>query len=301
MDFSILIGLVSTEDSERIFEMLASLRKQTGLQKYEVIIADRRNDQHSHRLDKEFAEVTLIPCPPSTSLPKLRTLALDRAVGNYIVVTEDHVVPAANWLESMAQAFKSAPEGTVAVGGCVENGVYKLAFDWATFLCEYCYFPEPVEQGVTNVLPGMNIAYRHSVFDDIDRELLINGFWETTLHPVLLKKGNKFFSSNAIKLYHCKKFSFKLFVEQRFIYSRYYAGLRFERTQRLKRITACILTLLLPPVLLFRCMKQIGRKKRLKKELYTAMPYLLVFYSVWALGEMAGYLFGQGDALSQIE
>lgn len=300
-EFSVLIGMVSTEDADRILETLESLRNQQGSHSYEVIIGDRRNDEISARIDADYPEVQRITCPGETSLPELRTLALDKANGTYIIVTEDHNVPSENWLDSMAQAFEESPEGTVAVGGCVENGVYDTALDWATFFCEYSYFLESVDEGDTTVLPGMNVAYHHSIFKDLDRELLTSGFWETTVHPVLLEKGLKLYSTNKIRLYHCKKFSFGLFARQRFIYSRYYAGLRFSRGQLLKRIVACAATGILPPLLLFRSIKQIKAKNRLSREFKSALPYLLMFYIIWAYGEMVGYILGKGNALARIE
>lgn len=300
-EFSILIGLVSTEDSDRILQTLEALRDQQGSHRYEVIIADRRHDDISSRLDADFQEVRRIPCPPKMSLPELRTRALDEARGACIVVTEDHCVPSKNWLVSMAQAFDEAPAGTVAVGGCVENGVYDTPLDWATFLCEYSYFIEPVEEGDTTVLPGMNVAYRSSIFDDLDRGLLTSGFWETTVHPVLIEKGLKLYSTNKIRLYHCKKFSRGLFAKQRFIYSRYYAGLRFSSSQIIKRILACGATVLLPPLLLYRISRQVRVKGRLASEFRSAMPNLLLFYLIWAFGEMVGYILGTGDALARIE
>lgn len=301
MDFSILIGLVSTEDTGRIFECLNALQNQEGAHSYEVIIADRRNNDVSKRLDNEYPEVKRFSCPSHMSLPELRTLALDKANGTYIIVTEDHTVPSNNWLASMAQAFTDSPEGTVAVGGCVENGVDDTPFDWATFLCEYSYFLESIDEGTSKILPGMNIAYHRSIFDSIEHKLLTSGFWETTVHPILLAKGLKFFSTNKIKLYHCKKFSFGLFAKQRFIYSRYYAGLRYGRWQLFKRFFACAATVLLPALLLLRSSKQMKAKNRLAKEFKLAIPNLLVFYVIWACGEMFGYVFGSGDALRKIE
>ena len=301
IDFSILIGLVSTEDSDRIFEMLNALRAQTVKHSYEVIIADRRNNSISNKIKEKYPEVSLIGAPSSTSLPELRTLALEEAVGTYYIVTEDHTVASLDWLASIWNVFETAGEGTVAVGGCVENGVYESPFDWATFLCEYSYFLESVDEGNTNVLPGMNVAYHHSIFDNIERSLLTEGFWETTIHPSLLKNGFKFYSSNQIKLYHCKKFSFSLFAKQRFIYSRYYAALRFKPNQPIKKLIACLSTPVLPLLLLFRSIKQITAKKRLKAEFKSAIPFLLVFYIIWSLGEMTGYLLGKGDSLSRIE
>ena len=300
-EFSILIGLVSTEDRERILQTLESLRRQQGSHNYEVIIADRRNDDVSTQLDENYPEVKLINCPASTSLPELRTIALDASSGTYVIVTEDHCVPAEDWLASMALAFEEAPEGTVAVGGCVENGACDTALDWATFLCEYSYFLDPVEEGETTVLTGMNVAYHRSVFDGLDRKLLTSGFWETTVHPVLVEKSRKLYSTNKIKLYHSKKFSFGLFVRQRFIYSRYYAGSRYSRRQLMKRIAVCCATVILPVLLLYRSRKQIKAKNRLAAEFRLAVPYLFLFYVVWSLGEMTGYIFGSGDALANIE
>jgi len=299
--FSILIGMVSTEDEQRVLETLDSLRQQQGHHSYEVIIGDRRNDDVSANIDKNYPEVKRLSADIDTSLPVLRTNALDHARGKYIIVTEDHCVPSLNWLESFAQAFDTAPDKTIAVGGCVENGVDDSALDWATFFCEYSFFLDPVQEGVSGVLPGMNVAYRREAFEGIPRESLTSGFWETTLHHMLIEKGYQLYSTNTIKLFHSKKFSLGLFLRQRFIYSRYYAGLRFPTTKRLHRLAACGATVLLPPLLFYRMIKQIRLKKRLRKELFQASPYLALFILVWAVGEMWGYAFGTRNALAEIE
>jgi len=237
----------------------------------------------------------------STSLPALRTSALEQATGKYIIITEDHCVPSTDWLSSFYQAFEDAPENTMAVGGCVENGVSESSFDWATFFCEYSFFLQPVHEGTGNTLPGMNVACRKEVFLKVNREILTSGFWETTLHPQLIKQGYKLFSTNKIKLFHSKKFTLGLFLRQRFIYSRYYAGLRFKSSQYFHRLLACCATVLLPPLLLYRIVKRIRTKKRLRKELLSASPYLALFMVVWAAGEMWGYVFGADKTLAAIE
>jgi len=299
--FSVLIGLVSTTDRGRILETLDSLRRQDGAHSYEVIIGDRRNDDISRKIEETYPDALLIPCPSHTALPELRTAALDRALGQYIVVTEDHCVPAGDWLDSIARAFRAAPAGTVAVGGCVENGVPDTALDWATFFCEYGSFLAPVTEGVCAHLPGMNVAYDRSALQNLDRSLLSGGFWETTVHPVLLKAGKTLVSSNSITVFHCKKFSFGLFARQRFIYSRYYAGLRFGRGQRMRNVIAFAATPLLPVLLLYRMFRQIRAKNRFRAELISALPWLATFVLIWALGEMVGYALGAGDARTRIE
>lgn len=299
--FSVLIGLVSTEDDTRVLETLDALRMQNKKYSYEVIIGDRRQDNVSRQIQSRYPEVTLVACEPNTSLPILRMVALERACGAYIIVTEDHCVPSENWLESIAAAFQRAPGGTVAVGGCVENGVSDTALDWATFFCEYSFFLSSVKEGVCDTLPGMNVAYDQRVFATLDNAVLASGFWETTVHPLLLKNGKTFYSTNEIKLFHCKKFSFRLFAQQRFLYSRYYAGLRFSQDDLLKRLIAFFLTPILPVLLFYRMYKQIRAKNRLQRELISAVPILAVFVVIWAWGEMVGYALGAGDALARIE
>ena len=171
----------------------------------------------------------------------------------------------------------------------------------ATFFCEYSHFLSPVQDGNTEVLPGVNIAYRRTVFNDIEERTLISGFWETTLHPVLLRRGHTFYSCNAIRVYHCKKFSLKLFITQRFVYSRYYAGLRFGQNQLASRLLAACVSPLLPALVLCRMVGCIRAKRRLYYEFIRATPYLLLFTLVWALGELWGYLFGAGSALVAVE
>ncbi len=299
--FSIIAGRVSTEDNARVLELIDSLRAQTGDHTCEVILADRRNDAISRRVAEAYPEITLIPCEPDATLPELRTRALERATGEFVIVTEDHCVPPPDWLASISEAFERAPRGTVAVGGCVENGVCDTALDWATFICEYAMFVRPVAEGPTHSLPGMNVAYRRDALLGMERGRLTEGFWETTVHPELLARGSILFSSNAIRIDHRKKFSFRLFATQRFIYSRYYAGLRFPRHAYARRAAGFVASLALPPLLLLRMTRNLWAKRRLRREYLRALPYLTVFLVIWAAGEMAGYLAGTGPALRQIE
>jgi Glycosyl transferase family 2 len=299
--FSILIGRASTEDSARILETLNALRVQKGSPTYEVIIADRLCDAVTELLCVAYPEAQIIRCATRTSLPELRALAFDRARGHYVVLTEDHCVPPEDWLASILDAFRVAPELTVAVGGTVENGICDTAFDWATFFCEYSAFVGPIRSGPARSLPGMNVAYLRSAIIEIDRTVLLRGFWETTVHPILAQKRLILYLSKSVSILHKKKFSFALFAHQRFLYSRYYAGLRFTRKQVAARWAACALTLALPPLLLFRIIRSLAMKKRLLPQFIRAFPYLVVFLLIWAWGEMVGYVSGPGDALLRIE
>ena len=122
-----------------------------------------------------------------------------------------------------------------------------------------------------------------------------------SVHPELLRRELVFYSTNRIVIYHSKSFSFRLFAYQRFLYSMYFAGIRFGREQYLWRLAASALSLLLPAVLLYRIAKKVWTKDRFKMQLISALPTLAVFVVIWSFGEMVGYLAGAGNALSRIE
>ncbi len=299
--FSILIGRVSTEDRDRILQALDALQKQNQDCPYEVVLADRLHDEITEKISVEYPEVVLIRSDKNATLPAMRADALVAATGAYIIVTEDHCVPGDGWLRAFYKTLLTAPDDVAAVGGCVENGVFETPLDWATFLCEYSGSVAPASEGYADDVPGMNVAYRRTAFEGIDESLLRRGFWETTLHPILRQRGQKFYSSNTIRLNHCKKFSLALFCRQRYVYSRYYAGIRFPPNALSKRLIAMVLSVALPPLLLWRMRTNLARKNRLGREFLTAVPYLALFVVIWAAGEIAGYVTGPGGALAEIE
>lgn len=297
---SILIGRVSTEDGDRVLETLESLRNQDTDLTREVVIIDRLDDRISAEIRTRFPEVRLLACERGASLPKMRAQALAASRGRLILVTEDHCVPPSSWLRDFKTAHDEHPDASV-IAGCVENGVTGRALDWATYLCEYAPFAPPIDEGPGANLAGMNVLYKRSVLEDCAPELLTRGFWETTVHPLLAQQGKLLVATNRIRIFHCKKFSFRLFAAQRFAYSRYYAGIRFPRERRLVRWIAALATPVLPALLTFRLVRAARRKPSIASPTLRAIPYLFVFFVIWAFGETVGYLTGPGDSLRAIE
>lgn len=300
IEISVVIGRVSSEDSDRILETIVGFRAGAEGLDYEIVIVDRMNDALSLQLANDFAEIKHISCAAELSLPEMRTIAFEASRGPIVAVTEDHCVPAPGWLRLALDTFTTGGNKLVAIGGTVVNGVKDSGFDWATFLCEYSYFSPPVVDGVSRVLPGMNVAYRREVLAAVPRDTLTSGFWETTLHEKLLANGGTLLSMNSLIMYHCKRFSFSLFARQRFIYSKYYAGLRSEHSGVGKRLMMATASLALPPVLLWR-MLTASRQKKLLREFLAALPSLSVLVIIWSVGESVGALAGPGNALAQIE
>jgi hypothetical protein len=298
---SVLIGRVSKLEAARIVDTLIALREQSPAVGHEVIVADRLDDTVSRRIERDFPDVRLLRFPPETSLPALRTEALVAARGRYTVVTEDHCVPARDWLAQIVSAFAREEADVVAVGGTVVNGLAQRWLDRATFQCEYGNYLPPRKSGPDTDLPGMNVAYVRQRLLALDRKALVGGFWETTIHPALLRQHARLVFANGVRVAHCKHFGLTEFLEQRFLYSRYYAGNRFGQVAWARRVAALLFSPLLPILLLWRFQRSALRRCRYWDEFISLAPLLTLFALVWAIGEMAGYTLGPGDALARLE
>lgn len=285
-----------------IHRLLSALQQQTGDIPFEVIVADRCKDGTAERIRRDYPEVQVLRAKWRATLPELRTMALDRAQGRIILVTEDHTVPPPHWIERPTRALDQAPKRVAAVGGAVDNAMGDRAVDWAAFLCEYSAHLPPQPAGEVNDIPGMNIAYRKEVLDRMDRRSLKRGFWESTVHPRLLAEGYVFLSLPDVVIQHRKRFGFMYFIKQRFHYSRHCAGTRLESMTRGRRCAFAALSLLaLPGVALLRITRQVIPRPPYRVAFARALPALICFVIAWGVGEATGYLFGPGDSLVEIE
>jgi glycosyltransferase involved in cell wall biosynthesis len=299
VEASVLVGSVNGGDW--IHVLLDALEHQDGDVAFEVIVADRCGDGTAEQIRREHPAVQVLDAPAGTELPTLRTLALEQARGKYVFVTEDHNVPPSNWIARFVDELERAPDTVAAVGGLVDNAMRARAVDWAAFLCEYAAFLPPEPSGEVADAPGMNVAYRRNVFDGLDREVLTRGFWESTVHPRLREQGRTFRRAGDVVMSHRKRFGFRYFLSQRFVYSRYYAGVRFEHHQLGKRLMYAVLSPLLPPLVLVRVAKGALSREVFRQPALRSLPALACFSVAWGIGEAVGYVLGPGDSLSRIE
>jgi len=293
---SVLIARASLQDGPRITSTLQSLRAQRCDFPYEIIVVDRVGDVAGAPDTDHDVPLRCQRVAHDTPLPRMRWMALQMARGRVVAVTEDHCVAEPDWLQQLHDEFERDP-ALVAIGGGVANGLTDSAWDWATYLCEYAAFAPPVSADGAPV--GVNIAYLRESLVALAPQTLTNGFWETTAHPVLLRTGAKVASGSRACVVHCKRFGLAGFVQQRYLYSRHYAGSRFSGA--LPRAGAAVASLLLPALLALRLCRLVWRKPALRAASVRAAPYLLLLHLVWAWGELVGYALGPADALQRIE
>lgn len=297
---AISVIVVSAGGGE-IGECLASLHRQQGDIDAEVVVVDAGGRLDSTQVAQQFPNTMVLRADGGRTIPALRAAALRRTRGDIVAVMNEYCVADPRWYEEMVGAHRAHPE-CVAVGGAVENGSRTRLTDWAAYFCEYSTYMLPVPAQTVDDIPGHNVSYKRRAFEhipDLDG-VLSRGFWESTLHPILRRRGERFLSSPSVVVYYKKRFGFGQFLRQRYHYSRYYAGEVVAGTAWLRRLLRMAAASALPAVLLGRIIARVARKRRHLRELALSSPMLVIFTAVWAAGEAVGALLGPGRSLHEV-
>jgi hypothetical protein len=293
LSFSVIIAWVNP--IELILPVIEGFLGQTAGAPDEILVATRHPQALRECLQAQFPEVRILAAPATATIPALRSMAIKAASCEAVMVTEDHCVPAKNWMEV---ADRVLSEGNDIVGGPVENACTSRMRDWAAFLTEYAVFLRA--EGIENPLPGNNIAYRRKWATDICAAL-DRGLWESFCYDDLKKKGAKVAFEKDLMVYHRRPFNFGYFAHQRVVFCRSYAAMRLPAFGPIHRIVYGFGSLVLPPMLMWRTWGQLSLRRRFRGKFLACLPLIAVYFAAGAVGEMFGYFFGGGESLSEVE
>lgn len=301
MGVPVISVIVVSTGSGEIGECLASLHRQQSDIAAEVVVIDAGGQLNPTQVAQRFPNATVVRADARRTIPALRAAALRYTRADIVAVMNEYCVADPRWYEEMVSAHRAHPE-CIAVGGAVENGSRTRLTDWAAYFCEYSTYMLPVPAETVDDIPGHNVSYKRRAFEDIpDLDgVLSRGFWESTLHPILRRRGERFFSAPSAVVYYTKRFGFGQFLHQRYHYSRYYAGEVVAGTAWLRRLLRGVAAPALPAVLLGRIVARVAGKRRHIRELALSSPMLVIFTAVWAAGEAVGALLGPGRSLHEV-
>jgi len=292
-DISVVIPSVNSIDDLR--GCLDALSAQTNAT-LEIIVVDRLGDGVQKAVAAEYPGVLVVPVPSDTTIPEMRARGFQRATSDAIGVIEDHVIVPPDWARRLLDTLAS---GVDVAGGPIENAATESRVDWAAFLCEYSACLPPLKGGEASWLPGNNIAYRRSVLDRY-QVVLERGLWENHLHDAMRADGVKLVMLPDLVVGHKMHYTFDLYLSQRYLYARSYAGARVAGKPAPVRLVYGLASLVLPPMLFARTLKTIINKGRHLEHLAPSIPMLMAFVMSWGLGEMHGYVLGAGNSLSKV-
>ena len=292
--FSVVIASVNGLGC--IVECLEKLEALPERSQMEIIVLDRRTDNTAQVIAERFPSVVLFKGLTGKSIPELRWQGMQAAEGEIVAIIEDHCMVTPGWA---AEILRRVGSEFAIAGGPVENGSTERIVDWAFFLAEYGPCMPPLPEGEAESVPGNNAAYRRR-FLPLNEPVWAT-MWESFLQKELRKRGLRIFLSSAMLIHHKKSFGVGEMLEQRFLYSRSFAAMRAGQMTATERWRFAVLSLALPPVLLWRIWRCISQKRRNQKEFLLGLPIIVLFVISWALGEIVGYVAGTGDSLARVE
>jgi len=263
----------------------------------EVIVATRHQGTIIEQLRLKYPSVSLIECLHNDTIPTLRAAAIKNSKGEIVAVMEDHCLPCKNWIANILQ---SMTRDVVAVGGPVEQGAFQRWRDWAAFLTEYAFAIGPCEAGPVGGLAGNNVAYRRELCDDLVQTLEAQR-WESFYHIEVIENGKVFWLDPNMVVAHNRPFDIFYFLAQRYYFCRSYAGMRWSSPSMMHRLIYGLGSVVLPPMLWLRSLRDLMKKKRYVARYVCLTPLIILYFIAGALGEMAGYFFGSQRSLERVE
>ena len=261
----------------------------------EVVVADWTDEETRALVRQRWPDVTILSFDEPKAVPELRAAGIAATTAPYVAVIEDHCRITAAWEDAILEAHRA---GHHVVGGSVRNVKTGRIRDWAPFFCEYSAFMDPSPSGAVDDLTGMNVSYDREALAEI-ADLLAEGRWESDLHPRLRERGYEFWSAPGAVIEHAKDFGFVEFASQRYHYSRSFAGMR-NPVLGARRALYALATPLLVPLLARRIVRNVRSRPAYAPAFRRAAPLVLLYTTIWAFGELVGYLFGGGRSILRV-
>lgn len=223
---------------------------------------------------------------PGGLVPELWAEGLRHASGDLIALTAATVVPDGDWVDRILGADAGGP---AAVGGPVEPGVGLGLVDWAVYFCRYAPYMLPIAEEEHLEVAADNASYRGEVLRRY-RHLYEDGFWEPFVHHAMRRDGHLFRVGTDRVVRQAPGASAARFCRQRYLHGRANGCQRSIGLGRRHILQGILTTPLVPAVMTARAGRLVRAKGRLMSRFVASAPIVLLFYTAWATGEMAGRL-----------
>ena len=290
---SLSVVVASMHDPALLRATLRALVPQCAAHHAELLVARAGDPRQLAGIAREHPSVRLIEVAGDGALHSVRAAGLAAAGGGWTALTEDHCVPDDDWVAVMG---RHAAGGVDVVGGRMDNAHGARALDWGAFFAEYgSYAAESAQQHDGVLLTAANVGYSRAVLADVVA-WMSRGAWENVVHDRLRAAGHRIVFDPSARVVLQRRHTFGAFAAERFRHGRDYARARLVEEPRNRRWQRIVTGPLLPPLLLWRVARGAARSAPRVRAFARALPYMVVFFGAWAIGEIVGYVQGSSGA-----
>ncbi|HMJ07894.1 MAG TPA: glycosyltransferase [Pyrinomonadaceae bacterium] len=305
IELTVVLTVVSGKDAMRA--CLGGVYPQIDFAAAEVIVPYDKWSADVGDLAAEFPEVefhfiddlgmasdTAIAAHTHRLYDRRRAIGLRHARGKIIAMTEDHAVPAADWIE---QIFAAHEQPYDVIGGAIENGTDK-PLNWAWYYCDFGRYGRPFLGGILDYVSDVNVSYKKPALDAV-KHIWNDAYRETILHWGMRERGSELYLDPRLVVYQQRpKMTLANAFSERVQWGRVFAETRVAVCSFRQRVIYAAGALALPPVLLLRAFSNMRRQKRSFQQIAASAPIAFLLLVGWSFGELLGYLFGMPEMKS---
>ncbi len=255
----------------------------------EIIVPHDDSLAELELLREHFPEVNFLGMSGRRTYAQLRAAGVRASQGRIVAITEDQCIPPARWCANIVVAHSSAH---AAIGGPVDKQQPDSVLNWAIYLRELGAYMPPVPEGPSASLTDCNVTYKRAVLEAIE-PVWSEAFHEPQVHSALQERGETLWLSPALLTYQQRNLDLIPALKERYEFGRLFGGLRAATVSAGERILLVAGSPLLPVLLVTRVVSRVLSKRRCVGACLAALPYLILFATVWSSGEFVGYLAGR--------
>ena len=279
----IVVAICSIPQLDRA---LAAIAQQQVSGTFETIVAADPRLGSLTSLAEKYRSVTFLSDDNCNTPIELTTMALKRARGGRIVLTEDSCVAVPGWLSELT---RSVPERHAAIGGVVEPMPGITPQMWAFCFVDFFRYMKPAAEGSSPTLSVCNVAYSRAQLEEVG-ELWQNGFHETEINGALQEKFGPLWLRPSAAVHVRRDVTFGDAVYERYAFGRLFGATRIDHSPATRRLFYALVSPALPFVLMRRMTAKAREDSALWKEYVRALPSILTMVAAWSWGEWLGYV-----------
>jgi len=218
---------------------------------------------------------------------ELAARAIGEATGDIVLLTEDHCLPAADWVRELVREVQEP--GRAAVGGLVETSSDVSSVDWSFYYVDFFRYSQAIPAGPSPSLTVCNVAYRRDYLDAV-APTWKTIFHETAINDALRSRFGALWLTPAARVEMRRQVEFGAAVYERYAFGRLFGCTRLEFGSGLRRLYYLLLSPALPALLLFRMGRKAAAQPAAWRRFLRAVAPLTALVVAWSWGEWLGYL-----------
>lgn len=278
-----VVGICGARHLERCLE---ALERQEDAPPFDVVVVYDPQLTDIPDLQERFPKVRMISNEGQRSPLELASRAVREADGRIVLLTEDHCVPARDWVRRLSEA---CTEERAAVGGVVETDPAANAVDRAFYLVDFFRYMRPVDEGESVTLTVCNVAYRTDRLREIE-PLWSEIFHETAVNDALRERFGPLWLIPDAEVRMRRRVRFGDALHERYAFGRLFGCTRLAFEPSWRRVYYAVLAPALPLLLLGRMTRKALVRRGWLRPYLEALPALTMMVLAWSWGEWLGYL-----------